>query len=163
MPRQHKRLQRAKFLSAVGKEETGAVVYREVGRLSPCSPFSPPCQHCMTATSWLGLHLDLPHFFHSGLCSAPLGRPCHRPWGGCWEAGRGGPNPAAEPRWDATTLLAPAGQPQKPYKSRRGGITAEAESKACTAPAAAFPGTPGIRRGAGMVHIPVPTLHPVAG
>lgn len=42
VPRQHKRLQRAKFLSAVGKEETGAVVYREVGRLSPYSPFSLP-------------------------------------------------------------------------------------------------------------------------
>lgn len=81
VPRQHKRLQRAKFLSAVGKEETGAVVYREVGCLSPCSPFSPPCQHCMTATSRPGLPLDLPRFFPSELRLASLCGPCRRPLG----------------------------------------------------------------------------------
>lgn len=65
VPRQHKRPQRAKFLSAVGKEETGAVVYREVGRFSPRSPFSPPCRRCMTANSPPGLPLDLFLFFLS--------------------------------------------------------------------------------------------------
>lgn len=114
VPCQHKRLQRAKFLSAVGKEETGAVVYREVGRLYPCSPFSPPCQHCMTATLRPGLPLDLPRFFHLGLRSASLHGLCHRPQGGCQGAGRGGPDPAAVLRWDDTTLPAPAGQPPKP-------------------------------------------------
>lgn len=62
VPRQHKRPQRAKFLSAVGKEETGAVVYREVGRLSPRSPFSLPCRWCMTTNLPPGLPLA-PFFF----------------------------------------------------------------------------------------------------
>lgn len=116
MPRQHKRLQRAKFLSAVGKEETGAVVYREVGRLSPCSPFCPPCQHRMAATSRLQLPLDLPRFFHSGLCSASL----HHPRGGCRGAGRRGPDPAAEPRRDAVTLSAPYEPAPKALKVTEG-------------------------------------------
>ena len=64
VPRQHKRPQRAKFLSAVGKEETGAVVYREVGRLSPRSPFSLPCRWCMTTNLPPGLPLA-PFFFHA--------------------------------------------------------------------------------------------------
>lgn len=94
VPRQHKRPQRAKFLSAVGKEETGAVVYREVRRFSPRSPFSPPRRRCMTANSPPGLPLDLFLFFLSffifffSLLEAML--------------------------WDGITLPTPACWPQKP-------------------------------------------------
>lgn len=87
VPRQHKRPQRAKFLSAVGKEETGAVVYREVGRLSPRSPFSLPCRWCMTTNLPLGLPLALFFFFFLFLffhAQHPSPRPCHRTASPCW-------------------------------------------------------------------------------
>lgn len=95
MLRQHKRLQRAKFLSAVGKEETGAVVYREVGRLSPHSPFSPPCRQRMTATLRPRLPLNPLRFFLLGLYSASLHGPLCHPWGGFWEVRRWAPDPTA--------------------------------------------------------------------